>query len=73
MAKKFQKVANKLGAKKVCLTPGAYYNTSIHSRKVNCSVTIPFDLDLTEDEVKKLEDRIHDAMESVLAKYWKQK
>ena len=55
---------------KTCKTPGAQFHIRIGPRVVSCKVDIPFDLNLTRLEAKTLEDRIHDALEEVLQKYW---
>jgi hypothetical protein len=53
-----------------CRTPDAIYRIRIHERTVGCDVSLPMDLSLTEEQAKILEDRIHDAMENVLAGYF---
>ena len=53
-----------------CKTPGANYHISIQDRYVRCDVALPNALDLDEQGAKRLEDRIHDAMEAVLAEYF---
>ena len=54
-----------------CQTPDANYNIEISDDKVSVEVELPMDLDLTEDEAKLLESNIHNAMELVLAPYFK--
>jgi hypothetical protein len=53
-----------------CKTPGAVYHIRIHESTVGCDVTLPMNLSLTEEQASDLEDRIHDAMEDVLARYF---
>lgn len=54
-----------------CQTPDAQFNIKIKDDKVSVEVELPMKLDLTEDEVKLLESNIHNAMELVLAQYFK--
>lgn len=53
-----------------CQTPGAIYKFETSSKKVTSTVTLPFELDLTEKEVKRLEDELHDALEMVFKQYF---
>ena len=53
-----------------CKTPEAVYHIRIHESAVGCDVSLPMNLSLTEEQAKDLEDRIHDAMEDVLAGYF---
>ena len=55
---------------KVCKTPGAQFHIGIGPRIVVCKVDIPFDLNLTKPQAVSLENRVHDALEEVLQKYW---
>jgi len=55
---------------KNCKTPGAQFHIRIGPRIVSCQVDIPFDLDLTKAKAITLENKIHDALESVLQEYW---
>ena len=54
-----------------CQTPEANYNIEINDDKVCVEVELPMKLDLTEDDAKLLESNIHNAMELVLAQYFK--
>jgi len=53
-----------------CQTEGANYKIEIGDDKVGVEVTLPFKLELSEDDAKLLEDNIHNAMELVLSKYF---
>jgi len=53
-----------------CKTPGANYHIHIQDRNVRCDVALPIALNLDEQGAKRLTDRIHDAMEAVLAEYF---
>lgn len=55
-----------------CQTPGAVFHTEVHSDNVSCKVNFPFHLELDVHESRELQDKLHDAMESVLASYWSQ-
>ncbi len=54
-----------------CQTPDAQFNIEIKDDKVSVEVELPMSLDLTEEEAKLLESNIHNAMELVLAPYFK--
>lgn len=56
--------------KRKCQTPGANYKFKTTKDSVASTVTLPFDLDLTEKEVKKLEDELHDALEAVFKQFF---
>ena len=56
-----------------CQTEGAVYQTDISEKNVSINVKIPFNLDLDNDEAKLLEDNIHNALELVLAPYFKKR
>jgi hypothetical protein len=58
-------------SKTKCQTPGANYKFEIHGKKVISTVTLPFSLDLSEDEFKKLDDELHDALEGVFKQFFK--
>ena len=57
--------------KTVCQTPGSQFHVGVKDKQVTCKVDLPIDLDLTEKEAKLLETNIHNAMELVLAPYFK--
>jgi hypothetical protein len=54
-----------------CLTPGAQYAIAIHHDRVQVVVTgTGFQTPQTETDARLLEDRLHDAVEAVLARHW---
>lgn len=53
-----------------CQTPGANYTFETSDRSVTSTVTLPFKLDLTEEQVKKLENELHDALEQVFKQFF---
>lgn len=62
---------NKISALKTkCQTPGAQFHTTISSSKIECSIDLPNDLELSNKEAELLEKNIHNALEIVLAKYF---
>ena len=54
-----------------CQTDGAIYQAEISEDTITMTVKLPFALDLDENEAKLLESNIHNAMELVLAPYFK--
>ncbi len=58
---------------KECLTPGAIYHISIDVESISCKIDFPFELDLGENEAEELEQKIHNAMEEILSKFFKTK
>ena len=60
-----------LEEKSKCQTPGANYKFETHGKKVISTVTLPFNLDLTTDQFKKLDDELHDALEGVFKQFFK--
>jgi hypothetical protein len=50
-----------------CKTPDAIYSTHISDNKVEVSVKLPFETNLTKDESEKLEADLHYAVEKVLS------
>lgn len=40
-------------------------------KKVVSTITLPFTLELSEDEFKKLDDELHDALEGVFKQFFK--
>lgn len=54
-----------------CQTPDANFKTNISDNKISVEIELPMDLNLNEKEAKLLEDNIHNAMELVLARYFK--
>lgn len=55
----------------LCQTPGAVFHTKINPQSVGVSVELPKKLELTEQQAELLEKNIHNAMELVLAPYFK--
>lgn len=55
---------------KVCLTPDSWFHINITANKIEVSVDLPIDLNLSEANATELENNLHDAVESVLAKYF---
>ncbi len=53
-----------------CQTSGAVFHTEISERKVACTVDLPFDLVLTEQEATVLDANLHNAVELVLVSYF---
>ena len=60
-----------LEEKSKCQTPGANYKFETSDKKVISTVSLPFNLDLTEQQVKNLEDELHDALEGVFKQFFK--
>lgn len=56
-----------------CQTPGAHYSTYISENRVLTSVYFSSPLKLTGEEAEILEANIHNALELVLAPYFKDK
>ena len=54
-----------------CLTPGAIYDMDISPNVVGVKVRLPMNIDITEEEAKQLEDEMHDALEAILSKYFR--
>lgn len=56
-----------------CQTPGAQFTTHISSAGVMVGVELPIDnqLDLTPEQAQVLEAHLHNAVEQVLAPYFK--
>lgn len=59
--------------KKKCKTPGANYNFLIKSTYLALAVGYGKEINLSDEEAVKLEQDLHDAVESVLAKFWVRK
>lgn len=62
-----------MAKKTPCQTPGAFFGTHISKDSVGVGVSVPFKLKLSKDEAKVLEANIHNAMELVLAPYFRGK
>lgn len=56
-----------------CQTNGAVYNTEISSNNISVNVSIPFSLELSEEEAALLDANIHNVLELVLAPYFNTK
>jgi hypothetical protein len=56
--------------KRVCKTPGAWFNIRIKPRSVGCDVDLPIELDITEQRAIRLTDQIHDAFEDILKEFF---
>lgn len=50
-----------------CQTPDAQYETKITGSTVLVLISLPIELDLTEDQASLLEANLHNAVELVLA------
>lgn len=55
-----------------CKTPGAIYHITVSEEEISIKVDIPFELDLEEEGAEELEQEMHDAMEEILAKFFKE-
>ena len=53
-----------------CLTPDAIYHTAIVGNKVSVEVSLPFELDVTEEEAEILDRLMHNQLELVLRSYF---
>ena len=53
-----------------CLTQDAIYRTAITGDKVSVEVSLPFELDVTEEEAEILERLVHNQLELVLRSYF---
>lgn len=55
-----------------CKTPGSYFHIFVEDNEVGARVSLPFELELEEEEYQELEDEIHDALEDILSKYFEE-
>tara|TARA_A100001011_G_C14051149_1_gene731914 strand:- start:8 stop:253 length:246 start_codon:yes stop_codon:yes gene_type:complete len=55
---------------RICLTPGSFYDFNISPREIGVNVRLPMAISISEAEAIELEELIHDAMESILARYF---
>lgn len=55
-----------------CQTPGARFDTHIHETGFTVDFVYPGVLDLSEDQAELLDANIHNALELVLAPYFKE-
>ena len=53
-----------------CLTSGAIFDTHIESKDVGINVSLPFELDIDENEAIRLETLLHNAVEMILRPYF---
>lgn len=53
-----------------CQTPGCWFHTNICSDIVEFNVTLPFNIELSEEETKLLEANLHNVVELAYAKYF---
>jgi len=56
-----------------CQTPGTYFNTHISGAMIKIEVITPVLLNQTKEEAELLEANIHNALELVLAPYFRGK
>jgi len=56
-----------------CQAPSANFHFHIGDRFINIKVMAPFDLNLSEDEAKTIEDQVHNLLELLLAPKFKEK
>jgi len=66
--KKFSSLSE--AVKTPCQTPDAVFHIEIKDKSIECSIDLPFKLDLSEKEDKELEGNIHNAIELALSKYF---
>jgi len=59
------------GEERECLTPGAIYDMDIRPDVVGVKVQLPMSIDITEEEAEELEEEMHDALEAILSKYFR--
>ena len=55
---------------KECKTPNSHFHIFVKDNEVGARVSLPFELELEEEEYQELEDEIHDALEDILSKYF---
>ena len=53
-----------------CLTPGAVYHIEIKPKQVGVNVRLPISLSIGRTEAKEMENKIHDALEEILAPFF---
>ena len=53
-----------------CETPDANFSIKISDDSIECTVKLPFNLNLNKKEAENLEKTIHNSLETVLAKYF---
>ena len=57
---------------KPCKTPNSTFHIFVEDNEVGARVSLPFSLELEEEEYQELEDDIHDALEEILSKYFEE-
>jgi len=62
-----------MALKTKCLTPGAYFDTEIHSDSIKVEVRLPFELEITEEEAILLTSILHNQVEVALRPYFEDK
>ena len=53
-----------------CLTSGAIFHTHITDSGIVTKITLPFNLDINEDEAEIIETLIHNSLETILRPYF---
>lgn len=53
-----------------CKTPGCVYGFLMHRKYIKLTIDLPHDPKLTADQATQLDQELHDALESVLAKFF---
>lgn len=56
-----------------CLTSGAIFHTHITDSGIVTKITLPFNLDINEDEAEIIETLIHNSLETILRPYFLEK
>ena len=56
-----------------CLTSGAIFHTHIKEDEIVTKITLPFNLDINEDEAEIIETLIHNSLETILRPYFLEK
>jgi hypothetical protein len=57
--------------KRACLTPDTIFKLHTHNNMIAFSVTLPADMEVTEEISKELEEKLHDSAEIILSKLFK--
>lgn len=53
-----------------CQTPGAVYDTEVHSRSIKIEVNLPKGVVIPDDSAADLETKLHYAIEKVLSDFF---
>ncbi len=59
-----------MALKTKCLTPGAWFDTEIHSDSIKVEVRLPFELDIEDSEAVLLTSILHNQIEVALRPYF---